>query len=94
MLSLVMMLLKGEAGGDALNSHGNYIVDHGKTWKNYGIVILNFCGNPENNYLVYTFQAHGSKGVMSMIANSKVDQLISAGKGNTQFHQTLSSRLV
>ena len=27
------------------------------------------------------FQAHGSKGVMSMIANSKVDQLISAGKG-------------
>ena len=27
------------------------------------------------------FKAHGSKGVMSMIANSKVDQLISAGKG-------------
>ena len=27
------------------------------------------------------FQAHGSKGVMSMIANAKVDQLISAGKG-------------
>ena len=31
MLSVVM-LLKGEAGGCALNSHGNYIVDHGKSW--------------------------------------------------------------
>ena len=28
------------------NSHGNYIVDHGKSWKNHGIVFLNFCGNP------------------------------------------------
>ena len=32
----------------ASNSHGNYIVDHGKSWKNHGIVFLNFCGNPEN----------------------------------------------
>ena len=24
--------------GRALNSHGNYIVDHGKSWKNDGIV--------------------------------------------------------
>ena len=31
----------------ALNSHGNYIVDHGKSWKNHGIVFLNFCGNPD-----------------------------------------------
>ena len=46
MLSVVKMLLKGEVGGCALNSHGNYIVDHGKSWKNHGIVILNFCGNP------------------------------------------------
>ena len=31
MLSVVkMMLLKGEVGDHALNSHGNYIVDHGK----------------------------------------------------------------
>ena len=43
MLCMVKMQLKGEVGGDALNSHGNYIVDHGK---NYGIVFLNFCGNP------------------------------------------------
>ena len=26
-------------------SHGNYIVDHGKSRKNHGIVFLNFCGN-------------------------------------------------
>jgi hypothetical protein len=26
-------------------------------------------------------QAHGSKGVLNMIANSKLDQLISAGMG-------------
>ena len=30
MLSVVKMLLKGEAGGHALNGHGKYIVDHGK----------------------------------------------------------------
>ena len=40
------MLLKGEVGGRALNSHGNNIVDHVKSWKNHGIVFLNFCGNP------------------------------------------------
>ena len=37
---------KGEVGGHALNSHENYIVDHGISWKNHGIVFLNFCGNP------------------------------------------------
>ena len=31
MLRVVKMLLKGEVGGSALNSHGNYIVDHGKS---------------------------------------------------------------
>ena len=33
MLSVVKMLLKGEVGGSALNSNGNYIVDHEKSWK-------------------------------------------------------------
>ena len=33
MLGVVKMLLKGEVGGRALNSHGNYIVDQGKPWK-------------------------------------------------------------
>ena len=28
---VVKMPLKGEVGGHALNSHGNYIVDHGKS---------------------------------------------------------------
>ena len=42
MLSMVKLLLKGEVGVYALNSHGNYIVDHGKSWKNHGIVFLNF----------------------------------------------------
>ena len=46
MLSVVKLLLKREVRGCALNNHGNYIVDHGKSWKNHGIVILNFCGNP------------------------------------------------
>ena len=46
MLSMVKMPLKWEVGGHALNSHENYIVDHGISWKNHGIVFLNFCGNP------------------------------------------------
>ena len=46
MLSMVKMMLKGEVGGHALYSHGNYIVDHGKSLKNPGIEVLNFCGNP------------------------------------------------
>ena len=29
-----------------LKSNGNYIVVHGKSWKNHGIVFLNFCWNP------------------------------------------------
>ena len=47
MPSMVKMLLKGEFGGRALNSHGkDYIVDHGISWKNHEIVFLIFCGNP------------------------------------------------
>ena len=46
MLSVVKMSPKGEVGSHALNSHGNYIVDHGKSWENHGIVFLIFCGNP------------------------------------------------
>ena len=46
-LSAVKMPLKGEVGGHALKSHGNYIVDHGRSWKNHDIVFFNFCGNPD-----------------------------------------------
>ena len=38
MLCMVKMPLKGEVRGRALNSHGNYIVDHRKSWKNHGMV--------------------------------------------------------
>ena len=49
MLSMVKVPLKGEleVGGHALKSHGNNIVDLGKSWKNHGIVFLNSCGNLE-----------------------------------------------
>ena len=53
MLSVVKMLLKGEVGGHVLNSQGNYIVDHGKSWKNHGIVFLNFCGNPGIRFTIF-----------------------------------------
>ena len=46
MLCMLKMPLKGEVGGRALNSHGNFIVVHVKSWKNHEIVFLNFCGNP------------------------------------------------
>ena len=50
MLIVVKIPLKGEVGGGALNSHGNHIVDHGKSWKNHGIVFLSLCGSPVNPY--------------------------------------------
>ena len=46
MLSVVKIPLKGEVSCHALNSHGHYVVDHGKSWKNHGILLLNYCGNP------------------------------------------------
>ena len=48
-------LCSWDVGGFALNSHGNYIVDRGKSWKNPGIVLLNFCGNPANETLEIMF---------------------------------------
>ena len=66
MLSVVKMLLKGEVGGCALNSHGNYIVDlTGKIMENHKIVILNFCGNPVI-----------SKGQKSALARNELKQFI------------------
>ena len=54
MLSVVNMLLKREVGSRELNSHGPYIVDHGKSWKYHGIVFLSFCGNPVKKELSST----------------------------------------
>ena len=53
MLCLVKMLLKGEVGGSALNSHGNDIVDHGKSW-NYD---FEFLWEPYN-YAYFSFPSH------------------------------------
>ena len=50
MLSGVKMLLKGEVGGSAFNSHRSNNVDHGKSWKNHGIMLLNFYGNPDSAF--------------------------------------------
>ena len=53
MFSVVKMLLKGEVGGCAFNSHGNNIVDH-------GILFLNFCGNPKTTLILELFLKSGS----------------------------------
>ena len=45
-LSVVKMLLKGEVGGGALNSNGNYIVDHGKLWKKSWNCVLELLWEP------------------------------------------------
>ena len=44
---------KRVVGGHALNTHGNYIVDHEKSW-NYGIVFLYFYGNPVLYHWIFT----------------------------------------
>ena len=49
MLSVVKVSLKGVVGSHAFNGHGNYFVDHGKSWKNHRIVFSNFCGNPDTS---------------------------------------------
>ena len=55
-LSVVKMPQKGEVGDHALKSHGNYIVDRGKSWKNHGNVFLNFCGNPAVSSIIGTVE--------------------------------------
>ena len=47
-LSEVKMPLKGDVhcGGHALKSHGNFIVYHGTSWKNHGIVFFKFLWEP------------------------------------------------
>ena len=46
MLSVVKMLLKGEVGGRALNSHGNNIVDHGKSLEKSWNCAFEFLSEP------------------------------------------------
>ena len=42
MLIMVKNMPKGEVGGHALKSHGNYIFDHGKSWN----FVFELYGNP------------------------------------------------
>ena len=42
MFSMLKLLLKGEVGVCALNSHGKYILDHGKSWN----CVLEFLWEP------------------------------------------------
>ena len=44
-----------------------YIVDHGKSWKNHGIVVLNSCGNP-----VIYFGGGGGSDILLPIAHLSV----------------------
>ena len=44
-----------EVGGHAFLSNGNYIVDHGKSWKNH--MFLNLYGNLVGRQIVNTFSA-------------------------------------
>ena len=53
MLNLMKMQLKGEVGGHALNSHGNYIVDHGIVFLNY-VGTLNGTDQPALPLLCYS----------------------------------------
>ena len=69
MLSVLKMLLKREFRGSVLNSHWNYIVDHGKSWKNHGIVFLYFCGNPVLTISRKSFSCLVSDGAMYATAN-------------------------
>ena len=46
MLCMVKIPLKGEVRGCALNSHGNYIVDQRKSWKNHRNVFFEFLWEP------------------------------------------------
>ena len=55
MLSVMKLLLNGEVGVCALDSHGNYTVDHGKSWN----CVLNFCGNPHYLTSIFHFSSVG-----------------------------------
>ena len=37
---------EAEVGGRAINSHGNYIVDNGKSWKNHWNCVFEFLWEP------------------------------------------------
>ena len=56
MLCVVKMLLKGEVGSCALNSHGNYINDHGKVMEKSWNCVFEFLWEPCIKPRVYVRQ--------------------------------------
>ena len=46
MFNVLKMPLNGDVGGHSLNSHGNYIVDHGKSWKKSWNCVLELLWEP------------------------------------------------
>ena len=83
MLCVVKMALKGEVGGCALNSHGNYIVDHVKSWKNHGILFCYFCGN----HVAYMPPYIVSNTVCVFAGQVKSLMVIRTRKGNILFNK-------
>ena len=62
---MMKMLLKGEVGGHALNSHGNYIVDHGKIMefvfeflREPCLSIITYVGIPPKDAIQCKYQNH------------------------------------
>ena len=46
LLNVVKRPLNGDVEGHSLNSHGNYIVDHGKLWKKSWNCVFEFLWEP------------------------------------------------
>ena len=92
MLSVVKRLLKREFEGCAINSHGNYVVDHGKSWKIHGIVFLNFCGNPVI-LPMYIFSIKITHKNPSIQCSPIITHLIAQGAGSALIFYILIHRL-
>ena len=64
MLSVVKMPVKGEVGSHVLNSHRNFIVDHGKSWNCVFEFLWKPCsmqtkyGHARKNWLVSDFHIY------------------------------------
>ena len=56
MLCVVKMPLKLEVGGLALNSHGNYIIDNGKSWNCVFEFLWEPCGR--KHWVIYAHLKH------------------------------------
>ena len=83
MLSKVKMLLRGEVGGCALNSHGNYIVDHGKSWN----CVFEFLWEPCHmiSFMVFHYVSGEKLGASEdkLVLSASIDCSIKVWSANT-----------